>query len=208
MACNAAAVDRVDKAEARLCLGAAVHVGLSEHEIEVGTDCVGKGEGCETANVWFGAAQFRGMCWCGDDGVTVEGGVGTDVGVQNVVGAGRDHPGRVEVAAEALEEDGVSCAIRMGGEEFLLLLRGTNAADGAERCRSALSTRSATAVPGLGHLVTASMGLVEHDLSGTLDVELYSHCDRQLYAAKRLGRNRTMRKRLTRFNPEPQERTA
>ena len=117
----------------------------------------------------------------------------------------------LKVVAEALEEDGVSCAIRMGGEEFLLLLRGTNAADGAERCRSALSTRSATAVPGLGHLVTASMGLVEHDLSGTLDVEfaaLYSHCDRQLYAAKRLGRNRTMRKRLTPFNPELQERTA
>jgi hypothetical protein len=47
VACNAAAVERVDKAEARLCLGAAVHVGLSEHEVKVGTDCVGKGEGCE-----------------------------------------------------------------------------------------------------------------------------------------------------------------
>jgi diguanylate cyclase (GGDEF)-like protein len=32
----------------------------------------------------------------------------------------------LKAVAEALEEDGVSCAIRMGGEEFLLLLlRGT-----------------------------------------------------------------------------------
>ena len=117
----------------------------------------------------------------------------------------------LKAVADALEEDTESCAIRMGGEEFLLLLRGTNAADRAERCRRALSTRIATAVPGLGHLVTASMGLVEHDLSGKLDVEfavLYSHCDRLLYEAKRLGRNRTMRERLTRFNPELQARTA
>ncbi|MFM9935117.1 MAG: diguanylate cyclase [Novosphingobium sp.] len=117
----------------------------------------------------------------------------------------------LKAVAAALEEDSESCAIRMGGEEFLLLLRGTGAADRAERCRRALSTRIATAVPGLGHLVTASMGLVEHDLGGKLDVEfavLYSHCDRLLYEAKRLGRNRTMRERLTGFTPELQARTA
>ena len=117
----------------------------------------------------------------------------------------------LQAVALALEEDGESCAIRMGGEEFLLMLRGTGAADRAERCRRALSTRIATAVPGLGDLVTASMGLVEHDLAGKLDVEftaLYSHCDRLLYEAKRLGRNRTMRERLTRFEPDQQVRTA
>lgn len=117
----------------------------------------------------------------------------------------------LKAVAAALSEDSESCAIRMGGEEFLLLLRGPEAADRAERCRHALSTRIASSVPGLEHLVTASMGLVEHDLSGKLDVEfavLYSHCDRLLYEAKRLGRNRTMRERLTGFTPDFSLKTA
>ncbi len=117
----------------------------------------------------------------------------------------------LKVVASVLSEDGESCAIRMGGEEFLLLLRGPGGAERAERFRRALSTRIAAAVPGMGHVVTASMGLVEHDLAGILDVEfavLYSHCDRLLYEAKRLGRNRTMRERLTGFTPESQVRTA
>lgn len=117
----------------------------------------------------------------------------------------------LKVVASVLAEDGESCAIRMGGEEFLLLLRGPVAAERAERLRRALSTRIASAVPGLGHLVTASMGLVEHDLAGKLDVEfavLYSHCDRLLYEAKRLGRNRTMHERLTGFTPDLQMRSA
>ena len=117
----------------------------------------------------------------------------------------------LKVVAATLAEDTEACAIRMGGEEFLLLLRGPGGAERAERCRRALTTRIAAAVPGLEHVVTASMGLVEHDLSGTLDVEfavLYSHCDRLLYEAKRLGRNRTMRERLTGFAPELQARTA
>ncbi len=117
----------------------------------------------------------------------------------------------LKVVASALTADPETCAIRMGGEEFLLLLRGPSAADRAERCRRALSTRVAAAVPGLGHVVTASMGLVEHDLAGKLDVDftvLYSHCDQLLYEAKRLGRNRTMRERLTGFTPVVQARTA
>ncbi|OYU36329.1 diguanylate cyclase [Novosphingobium sp. PASSN1] len=117
----------------------------------------------------------------------------------------------LKVVATVLAEDGESCAIRMGGEEFLLLLRGPGAAERAERSRRALSARIAAAVPGLGHIVTASMGLVEHDLAGKLDVEfavLYSHCDRLLYEAKRLGRNRTMHERLTGFTPDLQVRSA
>lgn len=117
----------------------------------------------------------------------------------------------LKVVATVLAEDGESCAIRMGGEEFLLLLRGPGAAERAERSRRALSARIAAAVPGLGHIVTASMGLVEHDLAGKLDVEfavLYSHCDRLLYEAKRLGRNRTMHERLTGFTPDLQMRSA
>ncbi|WP_298189834.1 diguanylate cyclase [Novosphingobium sp.] len=117
----------------------------------------------------------------------------------------------LKVVAATLAEDAEACAIRMGGEEFLLLLRGAGSAERAERCRRALSARITAAIPGLEHVVTASMGVVEHDLSGTLDVEfavLYSHCDRLLYEAKRLGRNRTMRERLTGFTPELQARTA
>lgn len=113
----------------------------------------------------------------------------------------------LKVVASTLTADPETCAIRLGGEEFLLLLRGPGAADRAERCRRALSTRIAAAVPGLGHVVTASMGLVEHDLAGKLDVEftvLYSHCDRLLYEAKRLGRNRTMQERVTGFTPATQ----
>lgn len=117
----------------------------------------------------------------------------------------------LKVVAATLAEDPEACAIRMGGEEFLMLLRGPGSAERAERCRRALSTRIAAAVPGLGHVVTASMGLVEHDLAGMLDVEfpvLYSQCDRLLYEAKRLGRNRMMRERLTGFTPEVQARIA
>jgi diguanylate cyclase (GGDEF)-like protein len=117
----------------------------------------------------------------------------------------------LKVVAATLAEDAEACAIRMGGEEFVLLLRGAGSAQRAERCRRALTTRIATAVPGLEHVVTASMGLVEHDLSGRLDVEfavLYSHCDRLLYEAKRLGRNRTMHERLTGFDPDFLLRTA
>ncbi|MFX8354890.1 hypothetical protein ABTL90_19335, partial [Acinetobacter baumannii] len=62
----------------------------------------------------------------------------------------------------------------------------------------------AAAVPGLDRVVTASMGMVEHDTEGALQIEfeaLYAHCDRLLYEAKRLGRNRTMRERVTTFSP-------
>jgi hypothetical protein len=103
---DASVIDRVDKIEARLGLGTSVHVGLCKHEVEVGSDCVGEGEGRKSANVWLGTAQLWGVCWGGDDGVTVKGGVGTDVGVQNVVGAGSDYPCGVEVATESCEGDG------------------------------------------------------------------------------------------------------
>lgn len=108
----------------------------------------------------------------------------------------------LQVVATVLAEDTESRAIRMGGEEFMLLMRGRDAAERAERCRRAISARVAAEVPGLDGLLTASMGLVEHDRDGHLHVEfdaLYAHCDRLLYEAKRLGRNRTMRERITGF---------
>lgn len=103
MAGNAAAIAGVDEVESRLGLGAAAHIGLCEHELKVGTDCVGEGEGCEPADVGFGSAQFGGVCWGWDDGVPVAVGVGSGVGIQNVIGAGCNHPGGVEVAAESCE---------------------------------------------------------------------------------------------------------
>lgn len=106
-------------------------------------------------------------------------------------------------AAGALLDDRDTKAIRMGGEEFLLLLRGQDAAARAERCRRAIAVRVSAEVPGLDCLVTASMGLVEHDTGGNLQIDfaaLYARCDQLLYEAKRLGRNRTMREKVTSFD--------
>ncbi len=116
----------------------------------------------------------------------------------------------LKVAASALSSDADTRAVRMGGEEFLLLLRGADAADRAENSRRAISVRVAAGVPGLDRIVTASMGLVEHDHRGpygnaALKVEfaaLCAQCDRLLYEAKRLGRNRTMREKFTSFSSE------
>lgn len=108
----------------------------------------------------------------------------------------------LKVTALALVEDRDTRAIRIGGEEFMLLLRGRTAAERAERYRRAISSRVAGEVPGLDRVITASMGMVEHDTHGTLQADfdmLYTHCDRLLYEAKRLGRNRTMRERVTSF---------
>ncbi|MDT0506730.1 diguanylate cyclase [Novosphingobium sp. MMS21-SN21R] len=109
----------------------------------------------------------------------------------------------LRTAAGALIDDRDTKAIRMGGEEFLLLLRGPEPAARAERCRRAISARVAAEVPGLDRVVTASMGLVEHDTGGTLEIAfgtLYERCDRLLYEAKRLGRNRTMKEKVTGFD--------
>ena len=112
----------------------------------------------------------------------------------------------LKVTALALIEDRDTRAIRIGGEEFMLLLRGADAAERAERCRRAITVRVAGEIPGLDRVITASMGLVEHDTRGMLQADfetLYAQCDRLLYEAKRLGRNRTMRERVTSFAAEP-----
>ena len=82
----------VDEVESRLGLGAAVHVGLCEHEVKVGAHCIGEGKGCEAPDVRLGVVQFRGVGWSRYECVIVKGGVGTDVGIEDVVGALRDHP--------------------------------------------------------------------------------------------------------------------
>ncbi|MCB2048606.1 MAG: GGDEF domain-containing protein [Novosphingobium sp.] len=104
--------------------------------------------------------------------------------------------------ALALAEDENTLAIRMGGEEFLLLLRGSNAVMRAEHRRRAITARVAAQVPGLGSPVTASMGLVSQPRNSSANSDfatLYAHCDRLLYEAKRAGRNRTMSERIMRL---------
>lgn len=105
-------------------------------------------------------------------------------------------------AAAALAPDEDTLAFRLGGEEFLLLLRGGDVAARAERRRQAISVRVAGEVPGLDRVVTASMGLVQHPPGGSLNADFatfYSHCDRLLYEAKDAGRNRTMSERMQSF---------
>jgi len=108
----------------------------------------------------------------------------------------------LRAAAEALAPDENTLVVRMGGEEFLMLLRGGDAVERAERRRLAISGRVAADVPGLDRIVTASMGVVEHRGTGTHDndfTRLYAHCDKVLYEAKSAGRNRTKRERIQAF---------
>jgi diguanylate cyclase (GGDEF)-like protein len=81
-------------------------------------------------------------------------------------------------------------AYRLGGEEFLLLLRGHDVDVQAEFRRQAIPATVANAVPGLAGLVTASMGItpISGDESFTT---LYERADKLLYEAKSAGRNTT-----------------
>jgi diguanylate cyclase (GGDEF)-like protein len=100
----------------------------------------------------------------------------------------------LEITARVLASDPDNIAVRLGGEEFLILLRGTDADGRAEKLRRMLSVRVAREVDGLEQIVTASMGLLTlpagalHTMSFS---SAYSRADLLLYEAKRDGRNRT-----------------
>lgn len=85
-----------------------------------------------------------------------------------------------------------SIALRLGGEEFMLLLHGDNVAQRVERLREAIPVRIAREVAELEALVTASAGLVEaapgSDIGADF-VALYRQADDLLYEAKHHGRN-------------------
>lgn len=108
----------------------------------------------------------------------------------------------LRAVAASLPEDANVLPVRMGGEEFLLLLRGKRAVQRAEQVRLAITARVARDVPGLDRPVSASMGLVEIPAEVIPDASfasIYARADGLLYQAKRAGRNRTVSERMTIF---------
>jgi diguanylate cyclase (GGDEF)-like protein len=86
----------------------------------------------------------------------------------------------------------VDLAGRWGGEEFLLILPGTDLEGGAEvaeRIRIALAGRMMVAVDGTPIPVTASFGVAATPPAKTAS-ELFAAADSAMYEAKRAGRNR------------------
>ncbi len=84
---------------------------------------------------------------------------------------------------------------RWGGEEFVLLLPGTDEEGGArlaERVRSALRERSFHGRDGASFGVTCSFGVAQHR-PGEEERQLFSQADRALYEAKRRGKDRIER---------------
>jgi len=100
----------------------------------------------------------------------------------------------LKATAEALEPDAQAQAFRLGGEEFVLLLRGDDGPAQAERRRQAIPSRVAAAVPALTRPVTASMGVIRLARATDRDTPFqacFDRADKLLYAAKGSGRNRS-----------------
>jgi diguanylate cyclase (GGDEF)-like protein len=84
--------------------------------------------------------------------------------------------------------------VRMGGDEFVVLLPGadlTSAMECAERIREAISQIQLSLPEAAGVRVSASIGLAMHHEGMTLD-QLYDQADNALYAAKRAGSDRVL----------------
>jgi len=110
----------------------------------------------------------------------------------------------LRACAEALRGDQVRdhLAARLGGEEFVVMLRGARTVERADALRQAIPLRIATEVPGLSFPVTASMGVVEvpRDAIDFMSFdEFYARADALMYEAKASGRNRILYERLQVF---------
>ncbi|MGC9670651.1 diguanylate cyclase [Planosporangium sp. 12N6] len=89
---------------------------------------------------------------------------------------------------------GDAVAARLGGEEFLLILPDTDADEAVRRCeglRRAVSAHPWRAVTG-ALPVTASIGVTTVSAGAITASALLARADRNLYAAKRAGRNRVV----------------
>jgi diguanylate cyclase (GGDEF)-like protein len=96
--------------------------------------------------------------------------------------------------ADLLQEElrDVDLAGRWGGEEFLMVLPGTDLAGGArvaERIRAVFAGRIVLAVDGTPIPVTASFGVAASPPARTAS-ELFAAADAAMYQAKRAGKNR------------------
>ncbi|AGL19875.1 diguanylate cyclase [Actinoplanes sp. N902-109] len=89
---------------------------------------------------------------------------------------------------------GAMIAARMGGEEFVLIMPGVDAEEAAARCeRLRLRIRSYAWEPVTGSLpVTTSVGVTTSDDGRGSPSALLSLADRNLYVAKREGRDRVV----------------
>jgi diguanylate cyclase (GGDEF)-like protein len=102
---------------------------------------------------------------------------------------------RVAQAIDAAASDPDDLCARLGGEEFVLLLPGTDreaAWSKAERCRELLAAQEVLhACSGVGRLVTVSMGIGTIVPGARDDFKVFlDRIDRRLYQAKSAGRDR------------------
>jgi len=82
---------------------------------------------------------------------------------------------------------------RFGGEEFMLLLPDTSAADALHLANKLRQKLADTPIASIGAPVTASMGLACMPAGKTLALDtLLRQTDQALYQAKHMGRNRTV----------------
>src|SRR4029079_9200922 len=96
--------------------------------------------------------------------------------------------------ADLLQEElrDVDLAGRWGGEEFFMILPGTDLTGGArvaERIRAVFAGRIVLAVDGTPIPVTASFGVAASPPARTAS-ELFAAADAAMYQAKRAGKNR------------------
>ncbi|QIG54061.1 diguanylate cyclase [Altererythrobacter sp. BO-6] len=109
----------------------------------------------------------------------------------------------LKVVARVLDSDAESLALRMGGEEFLLAMRGKDAPARAEKIRNAIPIRVAQEIPELEQFVTASVGLLVAPRKAVPMAnfsDIYSRVDMLLYEAKAQGRNRMVSEKLQAFD--------